>query len=149
MALHPEFPTDPYAILHPDIRWYPGDEMVGGMGYEMLLPPLVYKVRKAVAAWREAAYAGASPTTATLLNHWFRTEHQRPDTNGTVRPFRWYFAQREAVESAIWLYEIERARDPYALMKFDSSGRVAKGMFAEDWTRYVLKLATGAGEPAP
>ncbi len=31
-------------------------------------------------------------------------------------------------------------------MKFDSSGRVAKGMFTEDWTRYVLKLATGAGK---
>ena len=32
------------------------------------------------------------------------------------------------------------------LMKYDSSGRVSKGMFAEDWTRYVLKLATGAGK---
>ena len=50
------------------------------------------------------------------------------------------------METAIWLYEIERARDPYALMKFDSSGRVSKGMFPEDWTRYVLKLATGAGK---
>jgi type III restriction enzyme len=146
MALHPDFPTGPYAILHPDIRWYPGDEMIGGMGYEMLLPPLVYKVRKAVAAWRESAYAGASPTTAALLNYWFRTEHLMPQADGTVRPFQWYFAQREAVESTVWLYEIERARDPYALMKFDSSGRVSKGMFAEDWTRYVLKLATGAGK---
>ncbi|CAE7499035.1 unnamed protein product, partial [Symbiodinium sp. CCMP2456] len=72
------------SVLHPDIRWYPGDEMLGSMGYAMLLPPLVYKV--------------------------------------------------------------ERARDPYALMKFDSSGRVSKGMFAEDWTRYVIKLATGAGK---
>jgi type III restriction enzyme len=60
--------------------------------------------------------------------------------------FRWYFAQREAVESAIWLYEVERARDPYALMKYDSSGRVSRGMFDEDWTRYVMKLATGAGK---
>lgn len=146
MALHPDFPTDPYAVLPPDIRWYPGDELLGGVGYEMLLPPLVYKVRKAVAEWRESGYEGASPTTAALLNHWFRAEHMMPQADGTVRPFQWYFAQREAVESAIWLYEIERARDPYALMKFDSSGRVSKGMFAEDWTRYVLKLATGAGK---
>lgn len=146
MALHPDFPTDPYAVLPPDIRWYPGDELLGGMGYEMLLPPLVYKVRKAVAAWRASGYEGASPTTAALLNHWFRAEHMMPQADGTVRPFQWYFAQREAVESATWLYEIERARDPYALMKFDSSGRVSKGMFAEDWTRYVLKLATGAGK---
>ena len=146
MALHPDFPTDPYAILPPEIRWYPGDEMLGQMGYAMLLPPLVYKVRTGVAAWRENGYAGASPTTAALLNHWFKTEHLMPQADGTVQPFQWYFAQREAVESAIWLYEIERARDPYALMKFDSSGRVSKGMFPEDWTRYVLKLATGAGK---
>ena len=65
MALHPDFPTDPYAILNPEIRWYPGDEMIGQMGYAMLLPPLVHKVRKAVAAWRESGYAGASPTTVT------------------------------------------------------------------------------------
>lgn len=146
MALHPDFPTDPYEILHPDIRWYPGDEMLGSMGYAMLLPPLVYKVRKAVAEWRASGYVGASPTTTALLNYWFRAEHMMPQADGTVRPFQWYFAQREAVESTIWLYEVERARDPYALMKFDSSGRVSKGMFAEDWTRYVMKLATGAGK---
>lgn len=146
MALHPDFPTDPYKVLHPDIRWYPGEDMLGSMGYAMLLPPLVYKVRKAVAEWRSSGYAHASPTTTALLNYWFHTEHMMPQADGTVRPFQWYFAQREAVESAIWLYEIERARDPYALMKFDSSGRVSKGMFAEDWTRYVLKLATGAGK---
>ena len=69
-----------------------------------------------------------------------------PQADGTVRPFQWYFAQREAVESAIWLYEIERAREPYALLKHDSSGRVSKGMFFEDWPRYVMKMATGAGK---
>ena len=50
------------------------------------------------------------------------------------------------MKSAIWLYEVERARDPYALMRYDSSGRVSKGMFPEDWTRYVMKIATGAGK---
>ena len=73
MGLHPEFPTDPYAILDPDIRWYPGDEMLGEMGYAMLLPPLVYKVRRGVAEWRASGYTGASPTTRALLNHWFHT----------------------------------------------------------------------------
>jgi type III restriction enzyme len=146
MPLHPDFPTDPFAILSPDIRWHPGDAMLGDMGYAMLLPPLVHNVRNGVAAWRASGYAGGSATTRALLQHWFGTEHLIPQADGTVRPFRWYFAQREAVESAIWLYEVERARDPYALMKFDSSGRVSKGMFAGDWTRYVLKLATGAGK---
>ena len=146
MPLHPDFPTDPYVVLRPDIRWYPGDQMLGQMGYQMLLPPLVFKVRTGVAKWRDEGYAGASPTTTALLKHWFETEHLLPQRDGVVRNFQWYFAQREAVESAIWLYEVERARDPYALMKFDSSGQVSKNMFPEDWTRYLLKLATGTGK---
>jgi type III restriction enzyme len=146
MALHPDFPTDPHAILDPSVRWYPGDAQLAEMGYDMLLPPLVHKVRLGVKAWRDAGYAGACPTTRALLNHWFRTEHLLPQEDGAVMPFRWYFAQQEAVESAIWLYEIEGARDPYALMRYDSSGRVSAGMFPEDWPRYVMKLATGAGK---
>jgi type III restriction enzyme len=78
--------------------------------------------------------------------HWFHSEHLMPQADGTVEPFRWFFAQQEAVESALWLYEVEHARDPYALLRYDSSGRVSTGMFDEDWTRYVLKLATGAGK---
>ena len=146
MALHPDFPTDPYVVLDPAIRWYPGDELIGEMGYAMLLPPLVHKVRQGVKAWREDGYAGASSTTRALLKHWFQTEHMMLQADGTVRPFQWFFAQREAVESAIWLYEVERARDPYSLMRYDSSKRISTGMFPEDWTRYVLKLATGAGK---
>ena len=50
------------------------------------------------------------------------------------------------MESAIWLYEVEQSRDPHSLMKYDSDGGVSRNMFLEDWTRYVLKLATGAGK---
>jgi len=146
MALHPSFPIDPYVILDPSVRWYPGDELLAELGYEKLLPPLVYKVRRGVKKWRESGYSGASNTTRALLSHWFQTEHLLPRANGSVESFQWYFAQREAVESAVWLYEVEQARDPYALMKYDSSERVSKGMFDEDWTRYVLKMATGAGK---
>lgn len=154
MALRPDFPSDPYAILHPDMRWYPGDEQQGELytadGYARLIPPLVYKVRKGVHAWRASGYAGASATTRALFAHWFNDEHLLPQTGGDGRtmmvPFKYYFAQREAVESAVWLYEMEKAHDPYALLKYDSSGRASKGMFQEDWTRYVMKLATGAGK---
>ena len=145
MALLPSFPTDPTVILDPGIRWYPGEAALQHEEYAKLLPPLVHKVREGVKAWREAGYAGASETTRALLSHWFEREHLLPSADGTMRPFAYYFAQREAVESAVWLYEVQRARDPYALLKFDSSGQVAQGMFQEDWTRYVLKMATGAG----
>lgn len=146
MGLNPAFPKDPHIVLDPAIRWYPGDEIYSKDGYATLLPPLVYKIRKGVKAWRDKGYEGASPTTRALLNHWFNREHLLPTSDGLQKPFCYYFAQREAVESAIWLYEVEQARDPYALINFDSSGRVSKGMFSEDWTRYVMKLATGAGK---
>ena len=64
MPLHPDFPVDPYAVLDPSIRWYPGDAMLAEMGYEMLLPPLVHKVRQGVKAWRDGGYAGRKPNDA-------------------------------------------------------------------------------------
>jgi type III restriction enzyme len=45
MGLSPHFPTDPHAILDPDIRWYPGEEKYSEDGYATLLPPLVNEVR--------------------------------------------------------------------------------------------------------
>ncbi len=109
--------------------------------YEKLLPPLVYKIRLAVAKWRDENYAGASDTTKSLLNFWFNQEHFIGQTK-----FSFFFSQREAIESIIYLYEIANAKDKYELMKFDSSGRVSTGMFEESWTRYVVKMATGAGK---
>ena len=34
MALHPDFPKSPYAILDPEIRWFPADEDLREKGYE-------------------------------------------------------------------------------------------------------------------
>ncbi|HKN29505.1 MAG TPA: DEAD/DEAH box helicase family protein [Roseiarcus sp.] len=146
MPLHPDFPRDPYVILEPEIRWYPGDDQFGELGLMHLLPPLVHKIRHEVKAWRDLGYLGASRTTRALLRWWFQVEHIIAQADGTASRFRWYFAQREAVESAIWLFEVAKARDPHSLMRFDSSGAVSRNMFLADWTRYVLKLATGAGK---
>lgn len=146
MALPSTFPKDPHVILSSDVRWYPGDAMLDEMGYEKLLPPLVHKIRKGVCDWRKSGYTGASETTKALLRHWFDEEHILPKPDGRLSRFQYYFCQREAVESVIWLYEVECARDPYSLMKYDSSGHISQGMFDEDWTRYVVKMATGAGK---
>jgi type III restriction enzyme len=145
MPLNPAFSTDPYAILSPDVRWYPGDATLGDMGRDKLIPPLVDKVRRGVAAWRASGYAGASEATQALLRWWFERDHFIYGPEGPTL-WRWYFAQREAVESAIWLYEVAAARDPISLIEYDSSGAVSTGMFDEIWTRYVLKLATGVGK---
>lgn len=73
-------------------------------------------------AWRDSGYHGASRTTRALLKWWFQREHIIPQSNGTATRFRWYFAQREAVESAIWLYEVAKARDPYSIVLWAIAG---------------------------
>lgn len=134
----------PFEILTPDKRWAPGQAQLDAFKnkYEMLLAPLVHKVRKAVEEWRNSDYEGATETTKALLNHWFNREH----TNENGQKFSFYFSQRESVESIIYLYEIAKAKDKYELLKFDGSGRVSTGMFDENWTRYVIKMATGTGK---
>ncbi len=146
MSLHPQFPTSPYAPLLPEQRWFPADEALRSSAYDKLLPPLVAKVRQEIFAWRSQGYPGASASSAALLRHWFETEHLTENADGSLSTFRYYFAQREAVETVIWLYEVRRARDKFDLLRFDASGAVSSGMFPEDWPRYVLKMATGAGK---
>jgi type III restriction enzyme len=146
MALHPRFPDSPYVVLDPAHRWFPADETLRASSYDKLLPPLVAKIRDEVHKWRQKGYAGASPTSVSLLKWWFDTEHLLEAADGSLVPFRYYFAQREAVESLIWLYDVRRARDKFDLMRFDASGAVSAGMFDEDWPRYVLKMATGSGK---
>jgi len=146
MALHPEFPTSPYAPLIPEQRWFPADEVMRATAYEKLLPPLVANVRKEVFEWRNNGYPGASATSVSLLRWWFETEHLIENADGTLSPFRYYFAQREAVETVIWLHDVRQARDKFDLLRFDASGAVSSGMFSEDWPRYALKMATGAGK---
>lgn len=146
MALHPNFPKSPHAILDPAIRWFPADESLREQGYDKLLPPLVAELRKQVRDWRLSGYKDASETSQTLLNWWFLRSHPMPTSNGEAFLFQYYFAQREAVETIIWLYEVAKARDKYDLIRHDSSGAVSAGMFDESWTRYVVKMATGSGK---
>ena len=146
MGLHPEFPESPYAELVPAHRWFPADEALRETSYERLLPPLVAKIREEVFAWRQAGYRGASATSISLLRWWFEREHLLENADGSLSPFRYYFAQREAVETLIWLHDVKKARDKFDLLRFDASGAVSSGMFAEDWPRYVLKMATGVGK---
>ncbi len=146
MALHKDFPKDPYAILDPSIRWFPADEDLREKGYDKLLPPLVADLRKKVKEWRELNYEGASETSKSLLNWWFKEEHILYDQNGTTSRFRYYFAQREAIETVVWLYEVAQVKDKYDLIRYNSTGVLSAGMFTEEWLRFVIKMATGAGK---
>lgn len=146
MALHKDFPKDKFAIPDPAIRWFPAEENLRKEGYEKLLPPFVPEIRKKIFEWRKNNYAGASETSKALLDWWFKEPHTVFGKDGAVIPFRYYYAQREAVETIVWLYDVEKVSSRYDLLKFDMLGRVSPNMFTEDWLRFVIKMATGSGK---
>lgn len=146
MALHKDFPESPYAILDPALRWFPADEALRESSSEKLMPPLVPQLRKKVKEWRDSGYVGATDTSKSLLNYWFNTPHLLPQTDGTMAEFQYYFAQREALETIIYLYDVVEVKDKFDMMRFDASGVVSAGMFDETWRRFVVKMATGTGK---
>jgi len=146
MALHPDFPANPHAILDPAIRWFPADEALRTTSADKLMPPLVPEIRKRVKAWRDSGYAGAAQTSISLLNWWFNTPHAIPQADGAMAEFQYYFAQREAMESIVWLYDVAGVKDKYDLIRYDGSGAVSPGMLDETWRRFVVKMATGSGK---
>jgi type III restriction enzyme len=102
--------------------------------------PLVAGIRAEVDRWREQGYVGASLTSRRLLEHWFLDEHRTPDG----LPFRYYFAQREATETLVYLYEVAQSRT-----LADLAGRYAREpvpVAAQAHPRYVVKAATGSGK---
>jgi type III restriction enzyme len=68
--------------------------------------PCVPLLRKLVAEWRTSGYPGATDTTRTLLNYWFRADHKL--RNGQL--FKYHDAQREAIETLIYVYEVAQIR---------------------------------------
>ena len=75
---------------------------------------LVPKIRDAVDDWRDGGYQGASDVTRRLLEYWFEEDHE---VAGFDVPFRYYFCQREAIETLIWLVEIAGHRDAKPLIE--------------------------------
>jgi len=113
--------------------------------------PLVRSIRAEVDGWRRGGYAGVSETSRTLLNYWFHSEHLVKDNTGEMIPFRYHWAQREAIETFIYLYELRRVRNVAELLfEFgdDQLADLALGIPPEQdrWAKYCAKIATGAGK---
>lgn len=113
---------------------------------------IVQNLRDAVREWRESDYPGASDTTRTLLNYWFHRAHRRPGPDGAETVFRYYYCQREAIETFIYLKEV-RGIDTLSGLIGEFGNHVSKHTEAlgvtdqEDaWSRYAFKLATGTGK---
>lgn len=84
-------------------------EIVTGRRPSKLL--LINRLRDTVRDWRNASYPGASDVTQRLFNYWFEDDHE---VGGKV--FRYYFGQREAIETLVYLTEIAKNGDVKALI---------------------------------
>jgi type III restriction enzyme len=132
---------------------------------------LVDSLRKDVDKWRDDGYPGISETTQELLNFWFEQDHL---LNG--ERFWYYFGQREAVETLIFLVENKGFKDLGPVIKAYSNtfsewfgkepevdvspdgNRFIRRYFPEshqegtqelpeeNLLRYALKMATGSGK---
>lgn len=86
----------------------------------------VNQLRDEVRVWREAGYPGTAMVTRRLLEWWFERDEERKSIGR-----RFFFCQQEAVETVIYLYEVQNRR------KMPETGNLL---------RYALKLATGTGK---
>ena len=100
--------------------------------------PIINDIRSHVATWRKIPSRndwGVTPATARLLQHWRHYEFQG------IRPF---FCQIEAVETIIWLTEVERRQKKHKhIWKHIQDANLQAN---PELLRLALKMATGAGK---
>lgn len=129
---------------------------------------MVNRIRQAVDEWRSDGYPGATATTRRLFQFWFDEDHTL--SSGT---FRYYFCQREAMETLAYLHQVRGLRDAYevisAFYEEPKSGQLELGVTArgdrkirrfvpelgqvveqdlpgEGLPRMAIKMATGSGK---
>ncbi|MDE0135486.1 MAG: DEAD/DEAH box helicase family protein [Acidimicrobiaceae bacterium] len=120
------------------LRPVPDDDAAGALSLDFDTVEsnrLINDIRDRVRAWRADGYAGATTVTRKLLWHWAEEAPQRQ-----LRPF---FAQREAIETVIWLREVAR-RDTPERRDLEAASR----QFNDGIVRYCAKMATGTGKTA-
>jgi len=119
-------PTD---ILHPDQRKPSKAYLADG-------------IRKAIFTWRQQSYPGVTATTKRLLQFWFDEDHivER-------EPFEFWFCQREAVESLIYVYEVLKKRIFIDLAReFGKGPIVGYDPSYDQYPLYAFKMATASGK---
>jgi len=100
-------------------------------------------IREAVKAWRADNYKGITETTRELLNYWFHTDHILP----SGQPFRFHTAQREAIETLIYIFEVAKVRTRTALLeKYAFNTKDLRLPPFDEFARYSVKMATGSGK---
>ncbi|MBN1472900.1 MAG: DEAD/DEAH box helicase family protein [Syntrophaceae bacterium] len=109
----------------------------------LMTAPCVPTIRAAVRQWKDANYPGVTDTTRELLNFWFYCDHKTP----TGEPFKYYDSQQEAIETLIFLYEVQKIRSRKDLLeKYAVAQKDLRLPPFDDFARYCIKMATGSGK---
>jgi len=104
--------------------------------------PCVLGIEQEVGQWRAKEYPGITKTTRSLLHWWFQNDHRT--TQG--KPFRFYPAQREALETLIYLFEVKKIRRRGQLLLTYARGQQISLPSRDEFPRFAIKMATGSGK---
>lgn len=105
--------------------------------HELFPLPTVNELRFRVKQWRERRYPNVTATTRDLLEHWNKVDRRRP----------FFFCQREAVETIIWLTEASAAdRQGIDIPKDEPNDLESLSKKYPALRRYCCKMATGSGK---
>lgn len=102
---------------------------------------IINLTRKEVGQWRKDGYPNTTRVTKELLDYWFLNPERPPYKN-------LFFAQQEAVETAIWLNEIaERSNAGNHILNLLKGGQQSVSDSLENQLpRVAFKMATGTGK---
>ena len=146
MALHPEFADSPYLPLVPEQRWFPADEACGPRPTrDCFRRSSRRSVRRSANGARRDMPARRRPRSLYCATGLKRSTWSTP----TRHPFSLPLLLRPARGGRDGHLAVRRPAAPATsstCLRFDASGAVSSGMFDEDWPRYVVKMATGAGK---
>jgi len=103
---------------------------------------LANELRKAVITWREDSYPNTTDTTRRLLQFWFSEDHIVDD-----EPFGFWFCQREAIETLIYVYESMKKRNFIDMARDFGAGPIqGYDPSYDQYPLYAFKMATGSGK---
>ena len=103
---------------------------------------LANSLREAIYAWRKEGYPNTTPTTNRLLRYWFEEDHALKEG-----PFVFWFCQREAIETLIYVYEVMKKRNFIDLAREFGEGPIqGYDPSTDQYPLYAFKMATGSGK---
>jgi type III restriction enzyme len=134
-------------IFSPDIQVIPNRQGPQGSIFEINdlstehSTHIINLCRKEIGKWRDEKYPNTTRVTRELLMFWF----ENPERHATKQLF---FAQREAVETAIWINEVAEKSNPgqNILNKLREGQQTVSIDTADQLPRIAFKMATGSGK---